>query len=46
MIDLDGVYRRGAYRIVAIGAVPKLSNVVCEGASLPYGTRICIWSRR
>jgi hypothetical protein len=46
MINLDGVYRRGTYLVVAIGAKLKLSNITCEEGPLPYGTRICIWRRR
>lgn len=46
LVKVDEVYRRGEYRIVAIGTRLNLPGVVCEEALPPYGAQICVWRRR
>jgi hypothetical protein len=46
LVNLDAVYHRGVYRIVAMGAELDVPGVVCEEALPAFETRICVWRRR
>ena len=46
LVNLDAVYHRGVYRIVAMRAELDVPGVVCEEALPASGTRICVWRRR
>jgi len=46
LVKLDAVYRRGAYRIVAIKTKIDVPGVVCEAPALDDETQVCLWRRR